>query len=83
MPEEIARGLQRHMTELKNAAGEVAANAKIEQAFGQVREGSVTPGEAHLALVAKEERADEAGDDATGAVLIEAVAVGSFCGDDL
>ena len=54
MPEEIARGLQKHVTELKNAAGEVAANAEIDQAFGQVRAGSVTPGQAHLALVAKE-----------------------------
>ena len=70
------------MAELKNAAAEVAANSKIDQAFWQVSVGSVTPGQAHLALVTKEERADKAGGHTTGAVLIETIAIRFFCGHD-
>ena len=55
VPEEIAGGLESHVAEFENAAAEVAANSKIEQAFRLVGAGSVAPGQAHLALVAKEE----------------------------
>ena len=55
MPEEIVGGLESHVAELENAAAEVAANSKIEQAFRHVWAGSVAPGQAHFALVAKEE----------------------------
>ena len=82
MPEEIARGEETHVTELKNAAAEVAANAKVDKTFGQVSAGGVVPGQAHLALVTKEKRSDEAGDDAAGAELIETVAIRFLGGHD-
>lgn len=43
------------MTELEDAAGEVAPNAEIDQALGDLRTSYVAPRQPHLALMTKEE----------------------------
>ena len=43
MPEKIGGAEETRVTELQNAAAEVAASAEVEQAFRHVRAGGVAP----------------------------------------
>jgi len=82
VPEVVVCRYERGLAEFENAAAEVTPNAEINQALSRIRPAQVAPGEADLALVAREEGADDARDDTAGAPVIEPVAVGSFRGYD-
>ncbi len=75
MPEVGVRGDKGGLAEFENAAAEVSPNTEIDEALGKIRPACVSPGEAHLSPVAKEEGTDDTRDDTAGAPVIETVAV--------
>src|SRR5580704_10743495 len=76
MPGELIRGGERGVTQFENAAAKIAAQPEIDQAFGAVPLGSLSPEQAHLPPVAVNIGTGDANGGAARREVIEAITIG-------